>query len=115
MQLITGDRLGEGHATPGMTRKEAFAGEGVWTGTVVLPAGTASAWHHHGEHRNYLYIVRGLARFENDAGEQLDARTGDFIFIGPHEVHREVNPGVEESEVVLFRLGEGPVVVNVEH
>jgi uncharacterized RmlC-like cupin family protein len=114
MQLITGDRLGEGHATPGMARKEAFAGEGVWTGTVVLPAGTASGWHHHGEHRNYLYVVRGLARFENEGGEQLDARAGDFVFIGPREVHRELNPGAEESEVVLFRLGEGPVVVNVE-
>jgi hypothetical protein len=36
------------------------------------------------------------------------------VFVAPREVHREVNPGDEESEVVLFRVGHGPVVVNVE-
>jgi hypothetical protein len=46
--------------------------------------------------------------------ERLDASPGDFVFIGPREIHREINPGDEPSEVVLFRIGSGPVVVNVE-
>jgi quercetin dioxygenase-like cupin family protein len=114
MKLITRDELSEGQATPGMARKQAFAEEDVWTGNVAVGAGTVSGWHHHGEHRNYLYIARGLARFENESGEQLDASPGDFVYIGPQEVHRELNPGTEDSEIVLFRIGKGPVVVNVE-
>jgi quercetin dioxygenase-like cupin family protein len=114
MELMDKDHLGEGQATPGMSRRQAFTGENTWTGTVVTAAQTASGWHHHGEHRSYLYVVRGAVRLENADGEQLSASTGDFVFIGPREVHREINPGDQESEVVLFRVGGGPVVVNVE-
>lgn len=114
MQLIGSKELSEGHATPGMVRSQAFASDDTWTGTVVIPAKTASGWHHHGEHRSYLYVVRGTARFDGADGEQLVASPGDFVLIEPAEVHREVNPGDQESEVVLFRIGRGPVVVNVE-
>jgi quercetin dioxygenase-like cupin family protein len=114
MELIGRDALREGQATPGMARSSAFTSEDTWTGTVVIAPGTASGWHHHGEHRSYLYILRGEAQFEGSDGEKLVAAPGDFVFVAPYEVHREVNPGDEESEVVLFRLGSGPVVVNVE-
>jgi uncharacterized RmlC-like cupin family protein len=114
MELIARSGLGEGQATPGMARSSAFTSEDTWTGTVVIAPGTASGWHHHGEHRSYLYIVRGEAQFEGTDGRRLVAKPGDFVFVPPREVHREVNPGGEESEVVLFRVGSGPVVVNVE-
>src|SRR5205807_7935341 len=114
MELIGRDQLGEGQSTPGMARSQAFASQDTWTGTVVTAAGTASGWHHHGEHRSYIYLVRGKARIENADGELLIASPGDFVFVRPSEVHREVNPGDEESEAVLFRVGTGPVVVNVE-
>jgi uncharacterized RmlC-like cupin family protein len=114
MELIGRDQMGEGHSTPGMTRSQAFTSEDTWTGTVVTAARTASGWHHHGEHRSYIYVVRGEARFESPDGQRLVASPGDFVFVGPREVHREVNPGDQESEAVLFRVGTGPVVVNVE-
>ena len=114
VQLIRRDELGEGQATAGMARSQAFTSDDCWTGTVVIEPRTASGWHHHGEHRSYLYIVRGKASFENEAGERLDASSGDFVFVGPREIHREINPGDQPSEVVLFRIGSGPVVVNVE-
>jgi uncharacterized RmlC-like cupin family protein len=114
MELIGSDQLGAGHSTPGMARSQAFTAEDIWTGTVVTAPRTTSGLHHHGDHRSYLYVVRGVARFENADGEQLSASAGDFVFIGPGEVHREINPGDVESEVVLFRVGGGPVVVNVE-
>jgi uncharacterized RmlC-like cupin family protein len=114
MELIGRDQMGEGHSTPGMARSQAFTSEDTWTGTVVTAARTASGWHHHGEHRSYIYVVRGEARFESPDGQQLVASPGDFVFVGPREVHREVNPGDQESEAVLFRVGTGPVVVNVE-
>jgi uncharacterized RmlC-like cupin family protein len=114
LELIRSDQLGEGQSTPGMARSQAFTSEDTWTGTVVTAPRTTSGWHHHGEHRTYVYLVRGVARFENSEGEQLSASTGDFVFIGPGEVHREINPGDQESVVVLFRVGDGAVVVNVE-
>jgi quercetin dioxygenase-like cupin family protein len=114
LELIASGQLGEGHSTPGMVRSQAFTAEDTWTGTVVTAPRTASGWHHHGAHRSYLYIVRGVARFENADGQQLSASAGDFVLIGPGEVHREINPGEQESEVVLFRVGRGPVVVNVD-
>jgi uncharacterized RmlC-like cupin family protein len=97
-----------------MARSQAFTSEDAWAGKVVIAAGTASGWHHHGEHRSYIYLLRGVARFENTDGVQLQASPGDFVFVPPGEVHREINPGDEESEAVLFRIGSGPVVVNVE-
>lgn len=114
MERIGRDELSPGQSTPGMLRSQAFASGDAWTGTVVTGAGTASGWHHHGEHRSYIYLVRGSVRFENTDGEHVLASPGDFVFIAPGEVHREVNPGGEESEAVLFRIGSGPVVVNVE-
>ena len=114
MELIGKDQLGEGQSTPGMARSQAFTSEDTWTGTVVTAPGTASGWHHHGEHRSYLYVARGVAHFVNAEGSELTAGAGDFVFIGPGEVHREINPGQDESEIVLFRVGKGPVVTNVE-
>lgn len=114
MKLIGKDELSEGQPTPGMARSEAFRTDDTWTGKVVIGAKTESGWHHHGEHRSYLYVVRGVANFEDADGEKLVAAAGDFVFVGPGEVHREINPGDEESEVVLFRIGSGPVVVNIE-
>ncbi len=79
-----------------------------------MASGTESGWHHHGSHCSYLYVARGSARFETPEGVGADADAGDFIFIGPDEVHPEINPGTEVSEVVLFRIGTGPIVVNVQ-
>jgi uncharacterized RmlC-like cupin family protein len=113
METIGADQLAAGHHTPGMDRRQAFAHEGTWVGAVTMEPGTASGWHHHGAHSSYLYIESGRARFETREGRALDCRSGDFVFIPPEEVHREVNPGDEPSVVVLFRVGSGEVVVNV--
>ena len=114
MESISAEAMGAGQHTPGMDRREAFAHAGAWAGTVTMEPGTASGWHHHGGHASYLYVRSGRARFESRSGRALDCGPGDFIFIPPEEVHRELNPGPEPSQVVLFRVGSGEVVVNVE-
>ena len=103
-----------GHYTLGMDRREAFAHETTWAGTVTMEPRTDSGWHHHGNHLSYLYIESGSPRFETREGTTLDCGPGDFIFIPPKEVHREVNPGDEPARVVLFRMGSGDVVVNLD-
>ena len=116
LRLVRKDSLEETSQTPGMNRKEAFAPEGAWVGTVKMKPGLVSGWHHHGEYETYAYVTKGQARFEYgpDGGEAIEAGPGDFAFIPARTVHREVNPGSHESVVVLFRMGPGKPVFNVD-
>jgi uncharacterized RmlC-like cupin family protein len=41
-------------------------------------------------------------------------RPGDFLYVAPGAVHRESNPGNQESHIVVVRSGSGVPVVNVE-
>ena len=43
-----------------------------------------------------------------------DAVAGDFLFVPRGAVHREANPGSEESRLVVVRAGTGALVVNVD-
>ena len=95
MQLITGDQLGAGHATPGMTRKEAFAGEGVWTGTVVLPPDTASA---------YLVAKRGN-QLRVQAAAQAWGRKGARL--------NTISPGVISTPMGQQEL-QGPMGAHIQ-
>jgi len=79
-------------------------------------AGMASAWHHHGAHESVIYVLRGRLKMESGPGgaEVVEAGPGDFLLVPANAVHRESNPTEEESQIVVFRSGTGPVVVNVE-
>lgn len=116
LKLVAGGELAEADGTPGMVRAQAFSGDGFWTGTVRVAPGTASGWHHHGDYETYAYIVEGLARFEfgPSGGAEVEGGPGDFVHIPAHSVHRETNPGTSESTVVLFRVGSGAPVFNVD-
>jgi uncharacterized RmlC-like cupin family protein len=102
--------------TPGMTRRLAHATERLWTGVVHTEPGAASGWHHHGAHETSIFVVEGRFRLEfgPGGGDALEAGAGDFLYVPPGVVHREANPGDEPSTVVITRVGEGPVTVNVE-
>jgi uncharacterized RmlC-like cupin family protein len=102
--------------TPGMVREQAFSSEGIWSGVVFTEPGATSGWHHHGEHDTYFYVAAGRAILEFGAGgsEKVDAAPGDFVHVPRRTVHRERNPSDETSELILFRLGSGEVVINVD-
>lgn len=104
-------------STPGMYRQEAFAGDGVWAGTVKTEADVITGWHLHAEYDTYLYVLAGWARFEFGPGGRLgeDAGPGDFVHIPRGLVHREgTRAGSKGMEGVLVRVGQGEVVTNVE-
>lgn len=65
----------------------------IWVGYVELEPGMLSAVHHHGDAESAIYVISGHARFFT--GERLEyvheARTGDFVWVPPHEVHLEMN------------------------
>ena len=48
-------------------------------------------------------------------GESLvEARPGDFLYVPEEAIHRESNPGEDESQIVVVRVGHGPTVINVD-
>jgi len=102
--------------TSGMTRHVAVATEEAFVGLVKTAPDMASGWHHHGEYDTYAYVVSGSGTFEFVPGgkERVDAEPGDFIHIPARVVHRESNRGGEESLIVLFRMGHGEPLFNVE-
>lgn len=113
---IADDALAPADPTPGMSRRMAEHGEGMWTGTVDTEPGAVTGWHHHGEHETTLYIVSGRFRLESgpDGAEVLEAGPGDFLRVPAGAVHRESNPGEEPSRAVIVRCGAGAPTVNVD-
>ena len=105
-----------GESTPGMTREEAIAVPGMWAGLVRTDAGMTTGWHHHADYETTIYVVSGTLRMESGPGgaDVVDAGAGDFLRVPKGAVHREGNPGDEESRLVVVRAGTGPAVVNVD-
>jgi uncharacterized RmlC-like cupin family protein len=109
------DRV-EGERTPGMTREQAIAVDGMWAGLVSTEAHMMTGWHHHADYETTVYVVEGSLRMESgpDGTEVVDAGPGDFVHVPKGAIHREGNPSDEESRVVVVRAGSGPAVVNVD-
>ena len=117
VQVVSGDqRRAEASPTPGMRREQAFADEGTWVGVARTEPSKVSGWHHHGKFDTFFYCISGRVRVEHGSGgrEAVEAGPGDFGRIPREVVHRESNPADEESVAVVFRVGNGVPVVNVE-
>lgn len=114
-RLSPSDRV-EGDPTPGMTREQAIATEGLWAGLVRTEAGMVSGWHHHGEYETSIYVITGALRMESgpDGGSIVEAGPGDFLHVPKGAIHREANPGETESQIIVVRAGHGAAVINVE-
>jgi uncharacterized RmlC-like cupin family protein len=110
-------RLVEEPATPGMVRERAFVGQGYWVGVVRTAPGMVSGWHHHADYDTFVYLLSGRARVEFGPGgrEVGEGGPGGFAHIPKHLIHRESNPSDEESVAIVFRMGSGVPVVNVDH
>jgi len=106
----------EGERTPGMTREQAVAIEGMWAGLVRTEAHMITGWHHHADYDTSIYVVDGLLKMESGLGgtEVVEAGPGDFLHVPKGAIHREGNPTDQESRVVVVRAGRGPAVINVD-
>jgi uncharacterized RmlC-like cupin family protein len=102
--------------TPGVLREQAFSTDDVWIGLVTTEPGDMSAWHHHGDHDTYAYVVSGRKLIEYGPGgtRSLSAEPGDFIHLPKGLIHREGNPSTEVSRSIASRLGSGPPTINVD-
>lgn len=103
--------------TPGMERREAFADDDAWAGTVRTEAGIMTGWHVHAGHDTYIHVISGAGHVEYGPGGALsvDAGPGDFMLIPRGLVHREgTAAGSKGVEAVLVRVGHGELVTNVD-
>ncbi len=105
-----------GAPTPGMDRRELLDHEDCWVGRVRADAGLAGGWHHHGDRDSYIYVVRGAVTIEYgaDGAGQVTAAAGDVIFNPARLVHREITSADEPAELLVIRVGPGPLNVNVD-
>ena len=103
-------------ATTGMIRETAVDEPGIWVGYVRTEPARPSGWHHHGSHETYFFVESGKMRMEFGPGgsRSVEAGPGDFVHVPGGLIHREVNPSSEAGSVILFRVGDGPPVVNVD-
>jgi uncharacterized RmlC-like cupin family protein len=116
-----GDRV-EDTASGAMLREAAIAGrttgaQHLWVGYVELPPGMQSAVHHHGDSESAIYVISGQARFlcGDDLSQEEDADPGDFVWVGPNEVHVELNrSGLDPVRMVVARSTQEAIVVNIE-
>ena len=76
--------------TPGVDRREAWADDHVWAGRSRTEAGAWSGWHVHPGHDTYVFQTEGRLRLEFGPG------------------------GTEPNEAIVFRVGEGEVLVNLD-
>jgi uncharacterized RmlC-like cupin family protein len=106
----------EGERTAGMMREQAIAIPGMWAGLVKTEAHETTGWHHHADYDTSIYVVSGSLRMESGPGgsQLVEAGPGDFLHVPKGAIHREGNPGDEESQLVVVRAGNGPAVVNVD-
>jgi uncharacterized RmlC-like cupin family protein len=123
LRLIRGADLSADTAqTSGMRRAAAISGplcgaQALWMGRTVVPAGTSSGDHHHGESETGIYVVSGNPVFvyrDPASGElvRLEAAPGDYIWVPPGVPHREENPSPDtEAVVVIARSTQEAVVL----
>ena len=109
VSLIRPEDRVEGDQTPGMIREQAVTTGDMWAGLVRTAPHMVSGWHHHGDHETSIYVISGALRMESGPeGESIvEAAPGDFLYVPKGAVHREANPGDEESQIVVVRVGHG--------
>lgn len=108
--------------TSGLKRFEAVSArrlgsQDLWMGLSVLPPGSKTGAHHHGDSETALYVLSGVGRWW--VGETLDqereAHPGDFVYIKPNAVHWEENASnTKPVHMIVARTTQDAIVVNLE-
>ena len=110
------DQLRDAEGTPGLTRRVASEADGHWFGHVEASPQTMSGWHHHGDNVTLGYVLKGKVTLEFGPGgrDHVEVEEGEYFEVPKYLVHREGNMSTDSGEVILGRVGEGPVVFPVD-
>jgi len=119
IEVVRSSELKSGYSTPGIVREKAF--ESIHRYIIVsrtrIAGGAMSDWHHHGTRHLYGFLEAGLMRLEYGlkGASAVEVGQGDFFYIPPRLVHRDVNPNREQELVVVnILVGRGEPVINVK-
>jgi quercetin dioxygenase-like cupin family protein len=116
VETVAPDELEAEESTPGVVRETVFETENnVMVRSRVAP-GKTTGWHHHGDRHVYGCVLKGSGAVEygSDGGETAETSAGEFFYISPGTVHRDINPTSEDAVVLVNFVGSGPAVVNVD-
>ena len=117
ISVVKQNELSEAPSTPSIIREFAYRGEGILVIRSKTQPGIVSGWHHHGDYHVYGFMASGSIKFEFGPGGRdfVEVGPGGFFHVFPNTVHRDINPSDEEGQIViLFLIGKGDVVINVE-
>jgi len=119
IEVVRSSELKAGYSTPGIVREKAF--ESIHRYIIVsrtrIAGGAMSDWHHHGTRHLYGFLEAGRMRLEYGVkgASAVEVGQGDFFYIPPRLVHRDVSPNKEQELVVVnFLVGRGEPVINVK-
>lgn len=95
---------------PGMERsiaisKPTVGSERLYSSIVSTAPGDRTRVHHHGDCETSIYILSGAAHYSwgpTGTEHEMDAATGDFIYIPASEIHVEANSSASEPLVVVL-------------
>ena len=117
-RVIRGDdaEATPGPPTPGMDRHQLVDDDRVWVGRVRTEAGLAGGWHTHGDRDSYVYILDGSIAIEFGPGgrERVVAGAGDLVVNPARLVHREITGADGPGDLLVVRVGSGPLNVNLD-
>lgn len=110
------DDLEETAPLANLTRKMPFPDAPVQQVRGHADGRVESEWHHHGANDVFGYVLRGEGYVEwgTGEGERKLAEAGEFFYVPAGAVHRDVNPGDDEQDYVLWLVGSEPRVVSVD-
>ena len=78
---------------------------GLYSSVVTTAPGAKTRIHHHGPCETSIYVLDGRARYTwgpTGLEQEMEAETGDFVFIPAGEIHVEENASVDEPLVVVL-------------
>ena len=95
---------------PGMERsiaisKPTVGSERLYSSIVSTAPGDRTRVHHPGDCETSIYILSGAAHYSwgpTGLEHEMDASTGDFIYIPAGEIHVEANASPSEPLVVIL-------------
>jgi uncharacterized RmlC-like cupin family protein len=110
VRITPAERLTTIGQHPGMERSIAISrptvgSERLYTSVVSTAPGDKTRIHHHGDCETSIYILSGVARYswgETGLEHEMNAGTGDVIYIPAGEIHVEANASVTEPLVVVL-------------
>ena len=102
--------------TPGVDHREAFADDHVWAGRSRTDACTWSGWHVHPGHDTYVFQIQDASGWNSAPAAATASRAGRATSSSSPRAWCTVrgNPGTEPNEAIVFRVGEGELLVNVD-